>query len=69
MFEWQFKMAAIEVSGSQGGQKAQADGGGEGNGIPGGGRPGRERCTDDPNFAVMVAFLQVRVMYMLSNLI
>ena len=51
-------MAAIEVSGGgQGhGQKAQA-GGGEGNGIPG--RPGRERCTDDPNFAVMVAFLQV----------
>ena len=59
-------MAAIEVSGSQGGQKAQADGGGgEGNGIPGGGRPGRERCTDDPNFAVMVAFLQVRTMPML----
>ena len=50
-------MAAVEVSGSKApkmDQSVEEGGGGDSGGT-------KERCTDDPNFAVMVAFLQVCV--------
>ena len=47
-------MAAVEVSGSSKGQRpgGQVAGGGQHEGS-------KEKCTDDPNFAVLVAFIQV----------